>query len=139
AADLAPGSAAPAPEAADAGLGAPEPGAPAPAEDAPAQPLAQAAEPAAEPPAPPARRPISHYVLLPLYAWGAANWDLAIIEPLLQNSHPTIGFSLAEARHAERVTVVGGEGAVSVDALAMLRKAGCQVERILEDGTLIAT
>lgn len=82
---------------------------------------------------------ISHYVLLPLYAWGAANWDLALIEPMLSASHPTIGFSLAEAQHAARVTVVGGEGAVSVDALEMLRRSGCLVERILDDGTLIAT
>lgn len=87
---------------------------------------------------PAARRPILHYVLLPLYAWGASNWDLAAIEPLLQDAHPTIGFSLAEARHAERVTVVGGEGAVSSEALDMLRQSGCQVERISEDGTFIA-
>ena len=78
-------------------------------------------------------------MLLPLYAWGAANWDLALIEPMLSASHPTIGFSLAEAQHAARVTVVGGEGAVSVDAIEMLRRSGCQVERILDDGTLIAT
>ena len=83
--------------------------------------------------------PISHYVLLPLYAWGAANWDLALVEPLLQESHPAIGFALAEARLAKRVTVVGAEGAVSEEALALLRRAGCQVERLLEDGTLIAT
>ncbi len=84
-------------------------------------------------------RPISHYVLLPLYAWGAANWDLALVEPLLQDSHPTIGFSLAEARHAERVTVVGGEGTISAEAVEMLRQSGCQVERIREGGTFIAT
>jgi hypothetical protein len=78
-------------------------------------------------------------VLLPLYAWGAANWDLALVEPLLQESHPAIGFSLAEARLARRVTVVGAEGAVSEEALGMLRNSGCQVERLLEDGTLVAT
>lgn len=87
----------------------------------------------------PARRPIAHYVLLPLYAWGAANWDLALLEPLLQDSHPTIGFSLAEARLARRVTVIGGEGAISLEALSMLRESGCQVERILDDGTILAS
>jgi hypothetical protein len=85
------------------------------------------------------RHPIQHYILLPLYAWGAADWDMVAIQPLLQDSHPTVGFSLAEARLAKRVTVVGGEGAISMEALEMLRGAGCQVERILEDGTLIAT
>ena len=85
------------------------------------------------------RHTINHYVLLPLYAWGAADWDLELIHPLMQKSHPTIGFSLAEARMAERVTVVGGEGAISNDALEMLRDSGCIVERIQADGTLIAT
>lgn len=83
--------------------------------------------------------PINHYILLPLYAWGAANWDLALVETLLEESRPAIGFSLAEARWAKRVTVVGAEGAISEEALAMLRQSGCQVERLLEDGTLIAT
>jgi hypothetical protein len=87
----------------------------------------------------PPHRNIDHYVLLPLYAWGAADWDLAAIQPLLQDGHPTIGFSLAEARLAARVTVVGGEGAVSTEALTMLQSAGCRVERLMEDGTLVAT
>ena len=82
---------------------------------------------------------ITHYVLLPLYAWGAADWDLDLIQPLIQHSHPTIGFSLSEARLAQKVTVVGGEGAISDDAIEMLRDSGCFVERIREDGTLIAT
>jgi hypothetical protein len=83
--------------------------------------------------------PISHYVLLPLYAWGIANWDLALIQPLLEESHPTVGFSLEEARMAARVTVVGGEGAISPETMEMLRSSGCKVERVLEDGTLVAT
>jgi hypothetical protein len=88
----------------------------------------------AEPP-----RTISHYVLLPLYAWGAADWDLEVIQPLLQESHPTVGFSLTEARLAARVTVVGGDGAISAEALDMLRSSGCKVERVMDDGTLIAS
>lgn len=83
--------------------------------------------------------PISHYVLLPLYAWGAADWDLTAIEPMIQQSHPTIGFSLDEARFAQRVTIVGGEGALSNDAISMLEANGCLVERVLDDGTLVAS
>lgn len=110
------------------------------AANAPAGSDASAPQPAAPQPAPtPARRPIAHYVLLPLYAWGAANWDLALLEPLLQDSHPTIGFSLAEARLARRVTAIGGDGAISLEALNMLRESGCQVERILDDGTILAS
>lgn len=84
-------------------------------------------------------RTISHYVLLPLYAWGAADWDLSVIQTFLQDSHPTIGFSLTEACTASRVTVVGGEGAISAEALELLRANGCYVERILDDGTLVAS
>jgi len=82
---------------------------------------------------------ISHYVLLPLYSWGVSEWDLEALQPLLQDSHPTIGFSLTEARLAKRVTVVGGEGSVSAESLNMLRANGCVVERISTDGTLVAS
>jgi len=82
---------------------------------------------------------ISHYILLPVYAWGAADWDLEVIQPLLQESHPTVGFSLTEARLAARVTVVGGNGAISAEALDMLRASGCKVERVMDDGTLVAS
>lgn len=97
--------------------------------------------PASQPslPAGEADHPIPHYILLPLYAWGAAEWDLALIAPLLQQAHPTVGFSLEEARLARRVTVVGNERSISAEALAMLQQAGCQVERLHEDGTLIAS
>ncbi len=95
-------------------------------------------EPLAAQPANPSHT-ISHYVLLPLYAWGAADWDLEVIQPLLQESHPTVGFSLTEARLAGRVTVVGGDGAISAEALDMLRAAGCKVERVMDDGTLVAS
>jgi hypothetical protein len=84
-------------------------------------------------------RPISHYVLLPLYAWGAAEWSLDLIQPLLQQARPTVGFSLDEARLATRVTVVGGVQAFPEQSLAELRREGCTVERILEDGTVVAT
>ena len=86
-----------------------------------------------------AAHPINHYVLLPLYAWGAANWELSMVEGLLEESHPAIGFSLAEARLAKRVTVVGLDSGISAEALAMLQQSGCQVERLLDDGTLIAS
>jgi hypothetical protein len=81
---------------------------------------------------------IAHYILLPMYAWGAADWDLDLIRPLMQETHPTIGFSLVEARLARRVTVVGGEQAFSPETLSMLRSAGCQVERLASDGTILA-
>jgi len=87
----------------------------------------------------PSKHPIAHYVLLPLYAWGAGEWDLELIQPILQETHPTVGFSLAEARLARRVSVIGGPGAISEDILSLLRSEGCEVERILADGTVVAT
>jgi hypothetical protein len=82
---------------------------------------------------------ISHYILLPLYAWGAADWDFELISPLLRDSHPTVGFSLNEASRAERVTVVGGPGVFTDEALALLRSSGCTIDRLTENGTLIAS
>jgi hypothetical protein len=35
--------------------------------------------------------------------------------------------------------VVGGEGAFSKEVLDLLSRAGCVVERLLENGTLVAT
>lgn len=82
---------------------------------------------------------ISHYVLLPLYAWGAADWDMELIAPLLQDQHPTIGFSLTEACMADRVTVVGGKEIYSDQMLRTMRQAGCMIERLMPDGTFVAT
>jgi hypothetical protein len=92
-------------------------------------------------PSPPSEygRPISHYLLLPLYEWGIADWHLEVIRPYVAKYHPTIGFSLAEAAHAARVTVVGGQHSFSEEKLDELRDHGCVVQRIDGDGTTIAT
>ena len=82
--------------------------------------------------------PIDHYLLLPLYAWGVADWDLDSIRPLIQKFHPTVGFSIHEACLASRVTIVGSQQLVSPETLEMLQSAGCSVERLDENGTLLA-
>jgi hypothetical protein len=87
----------------------------------------------------PARHPLAHYILLPAYAWGAASWDLELVQPFLQKFHATLGFSIEEACLAERVTVVGSEQVFPTSELHKLRLAGCQVERLNRDGTLIAS
>jgi len=83
--------------------------------------------------------PISHYLLLPIYGWGVPEWHLDAVRPFIKEFHPTIGFSLDEASHAVRVTVVGGVQAYSDQDLQPLRQAGCTVERITVDGTIVAT
>jgi hypothetical protein len=83
--------------------------------------------------------PIAHYLLIPAYEWGVADWHLDVIRPFVKKYHPTIGFSLQEAFFAERVTVIGSDNIFSENDLDRLRKTGCQVERIQGDGTSIAT
>jgi hypothetical protein len=83
--------------------------------------------------------PISHYLLLPIYGWGVPEWHLDAVRPFIKEFHPTIGFSLDEASHAARVTVVGGVQAYSDQDLQPLSQAGCMIERITVDGTIVAT
>jgi hypothetical protein len=87
----------------------------------------------------PATHPIQHYLLLPVFEWGIADWYLDAIRPFVKKHYPTIGFSLEEAAHAARVTVVGSRHLIPDSKLDELRAAGCVVERIDGDGTNIAT
>jgi hypothetical protein len=61
-----------------------------------------------------------------------------VIRPFLQQHHATVGFSVYEARLANRVTILGDAAWVSQDALTILRLAGCQIEQLKQDGTLLA-
>jgi len=83
--------------------------------------------------------PIEHYLLLPSYEWGVADWHLDVIRPFVKKFKPTIGFSLQQAALAEKVTVIGSVQSFSEEQLDSLRESGCQVERISGDGTSIAT
>ncbi|MCJ7623647.1 MAG: hypothetical protein MUO76_09105 [Anaerolineaceae bacterium] len=85
------------------------------------------------------QRPIAHYLLLPTYEWGVADWHLEIIQPFVKKYRPTIGFSLKEAVLANRVTVIGNQQSFSDEIIDRLQAAGCEVERISGDGTTIAT
>jgi hypothetical protein len=83
--------------------------------------------------------PIAHYLLLPVYEWGVADWHLDIIRPFIKKHQPTVGYSLEEAAYAAKVTIIGNHHSFPEESLEALRKAGCQVERISGDGTSIAT
>ncbi len=83
--------------------------------------------------------PIEHYLLLPSYEWGVADWHLDVIRPFVKKYRPTIGFSFQQASLAERVTVIGNTQSFSDEQLESLRASGCQVDRISGDGTSIAT
>ena len=83
--------------------------------------------------------PIDHYLLLPLYEWGIAEFHLEVIRPYLQKYHPTLGFSIEEAALAKKVTVIGGEQTFPEEFLSSMRANGAVVDRISGDGTSIAT
>ncbi len=83
--------------------------------------------------------PIEHFLLLPSYEWGVADWHLDVIRPFVKKYKPTIGFSLTQAALAEKVTVIGNNQSFSDDQLDTLRASGSKVERISGDGTSIAT
>jgi len=85
------------------------------------------------------RHPIRHYLLLPTFEFGVADWHLNIIRPYIKKYRPTVGFSMAEAALASRVTVVGNAKAVPDEVLDTLRQSGSLVERINGDGTSIAS
>ena len=83
--------------------------------------------------------PISHYLLLPSFEWGVADWHLKVARPFIKRHQPTVGFSIAEAEKAKQVTVIGGEEQFPEADLAQLRGQGCVVRRIEGDGTKIAS
>jgi hypothetical protein len=85
------------------------------------------------------QRPIQHYLLLPTYEWGVADWHLEVIRPFIKKYRPTVGFSVKEAALARRVTVIGNTQTFPETLLDQLRQVGCLVERISGDGTSVAT
>lgn len=80
-----------------------------------------------------------HYLLLPSFEWGVADWHLKVTRPFIKRHRPTVGFSLEEALQAQQVTVVGGADHFSEQQLNHLRNQGCLVRRIEGDGTNIAS
>jgi len=82
---------------------------------------------------------IAHYLLLPSYAGEISDVHLDLIRPFVKKYQPTIGFSLQEARQAERVTVIGGNGTYPQDEINQLRNAGCIVQQIEGHGIDIAS
>ncbi len=78
---------------------------------------------------------LKHYLLLSAAAQGPATLeDWAAIAEYARVFRPTVGFSAAEARHAEQVTLVGDERSIPASVEAELRAAGCIVQRVLRPG-----
>lgn len=81
----------------------------------------------------------SHYLLLPTFEWGIADWHLEVTRSFIKRHQPTIGFSLEEATRADQVTVLGGEDLFTEEEINQLRSQGCMVRRIDGDGTKVAS
>lgn len=79
--------------------------------------------------------PLEHYLLLPTYEWGIADWHIDVIKPFIKKYQPTIGFSVQEASLSQKVTVLGGQQVFSDETLDQLRNSGSEVHRIEGDGT----
>ena len=84
------------------------------------------------------KKPIQHYLLLPKYEWGVADWHLEVCQSFIKKYAPTTGFSLKEASLAFRVTIVGGDQSFPPNTVKKLEKAGCQVVQVSGSGTEIA-
>ncbi|UCC89574.1 MAG: N-acetylmuramoyl-L-alanine amidase [Anaerolineales bacterium] len=81
----------------------------------------------------PAGKSMGHYVLFWQTQDAYAQEDLLGAQNYIGRFRVTVGFSLDDAMHAEYVTIVGGPLGVSSEAEALLRAAGCRVERIAGD------
>jgi hypothetical protein len=80
-----------------------------------------------------------HYLLLPSYEWGIADWHLEVIRPFVKKHRPTVGFSVDEATKAQKVTVIGDPSSYPSNVFNELFAAGCIVDLIEGDGTTIAS
>lgn len=82
--------------------------------------------------------PLSHYLLIPSFEWGVSDHHLDLARVYIKRYRPIVGFSLDTARLAKHVTIIGGEKYFPQEKIIELRKSGCIVECIGEDGTNIA-
>ncbi len=81
----------------------------------------------------PAGKALGHYLLFWQTADDWAKEDFLGAQNYIGRFRVTCGFSVDDAMQAEYVTIVGGPLGVSPEAEAMLRAAGCKVERVAGD------
>ncbi len=81
----------------------------------------------------PAGKPLGHYVLFWQTPDDWAKQDFFGAENYIGRFRVTVGFSIDDAMQAQFVTIVGGPLGVSSEAEALLRAAGCEVERVAGD------
>jgi len=80
-----------------------------------------------------AGKAMGHYVLFWQTVEDWAQEDFMSARNYIGRFRVTAGFSVDDAMQAEYVTIVGGPLGVSLEAEALLRAAGCKVERVAGD------
>lgn len=83
--------------------------------------------------------PIAHYLLVKEETWNTQGKYSTILKTLVEKYKPTTGYSVEEAAYAHRVTIFGDTSAFPDAIVDQLISAGCIVERIPIDGTVIAS
>jgi hypothetical protein len=81
----------------------------------------------------PAGKPLGHYMLFWQTPDDWAKDDFLGAQNYIGRFRVTAGFSVDDAMQAEYVTIVGGPLGVSPEAEALLRAAGCKVDRVAGD------
>ncbi len=81
----------------------------------------------------PAGKPLGHYVLFWQTPDDWAKEDFLGAQNYIGRFRVTVGFSVDDAMQAEYVTIVGGPLGVPLEAEALLRAAGCKVDRVAGD------
>lgn len=79
---------------------------------------------------PPTKKPLTHYLLFGPGTQPGTLTNLILALDYIIRFAPTVGFSVDEAANAENVTIVGGPGAVSIEAEQYLREKGAIVRRL---------
>jgi N-acetyl-anhydromuramyl-L-alanine amidase AmpD len=81
----------------------------------------------------PTGKPLGHYLLFWQTPDDWARQDLLGAQQYIGRFRVTVGFSLDDALQSQYVTIIGGPLGVSPEAEALLRAAGCKVERVAGD------
>lgn len=78
----------------------------------------------------PAKKVLKHYLLFGPGTQPGTMTNLILALDYIVHFAPVVGFSIDEAMNTERVTIVGGTSAVSVQEEQRLRDGGCIVARL---------
>jgi hypothetical protein len=75
-------------------------------------------------------KPLRHYLLLPETSGAHDAFDWSSLGEYVNVFRPAVGFSVAEAKHAQEVTIIGNPDLIPPQVELELRQAGCKVHRV---------